>query len=141
MKHVLLVVLTVLGATALVGLVAYFPFPGLYDFVLDEMDIFLITPPPDPDMFRLKITIVALGVATILIILMILLRKASNKLELKLFHRLLTWSSFYVGVATVIMLIGMWIDFHPWVRVYGGYTARVGFFFGFNTYFSVCPHP
>jgi hypothetical protein len=53
-------------------------------------------------------------------------------LDLKLFERVLSGVIYYVGIVTVLMLAGMWLDFRVGLPVgpdHPGDFCRVGFFF------------
>jgi hypothetical protein len=125
MKDTILTLLTSLGVLAVLGIASYFPYAGLYTFILNMVSH--LTPPINLDIFRLLVSMGALGVAALIIFLMILLRKSCVKLELKLFQKVLWLAAIYEGAMTVLMLIGLWLDLQA--DVPSETFVRVGFFF------------
>lgn len=150
MKDTVKEILIYLGTIILLGTAAFFPFPSLYAFVLNDasevssliaMNVsHMASHIPfyyDVDLFintlRLKATLGAVGVAVVMIVLMFFLKKACRKLALVLFNKALKWGIFYVGIITVLMIAGMWLDLKPFIdcsdpKYPSGYI-RVGFLF------------
>lgn len=146
MKNTGKLILTTIGVALTLGGAVYFPFPSIYKFVLDTVDVFLVgvpTPqipggfwlvglPENLFPFRLKITLAALIIAAAIVIVMLLLRKACRVLQLTLFEKVLTWGMFYVTIMTVLVLVGLWLDLRIGQPVSTSNPAdfcRVGFFF------------
>lgn len=145
MKDLLLTILTAIGVILILVIATYYPYYSIYDFVLQEcfvfvmggiptsgssLDFLLAGMPANTVPFRLKITLGALVISAIIILVMFFLRKASIFLNVSIFERILKWGMFYVGVMTILMLSGMWLDFK--VMVSDGNTPsyiRISYFF------------
>lgn len=138
-------ILTLSGVALVLVLVADFPFYSLYDFILQNMVIlvgggravpgsfldFLLSGLPDNSFpFRLKLTLAAVVISATLVLLMSILKTSCQKLNLKLFQRILSWGRFYEVIMTLLMLLGMWLDLHPWAP--NDPSIRVGFLFYLN---------
>jgi len=137
--------LIVLGVIAVSAAVAYYPYPGLYDGVIEaglkapRMDV--KWPPPQDFypcftqvelwrsiLFRLIATIIGQVITAGLIIVMVFLRRACAGLKLDFFRRLLAVAIFYAGIMTVIMLTGIWLDFYV-LKWHDAILVRVGYVF------------
>ena len=131
-------VLTSIGVFLVFLLGSWFPYISIYDFTLSKTWDALCSVSFHPEAlsgygllagmpentvpFRLKITIASIIIAAVLMTVMFLLRRACGALNQKLYEKVLLWGLFYVGVMTVIMLTGLWLDFQV-------DSVRVGFFF------------
>jgi hypothetical protein len=133
MKDTLLTILTSLGVIAILGVATYFPYVVIYDFTLQQMFFSVFTEATiDPFAFRAKVTIGALVIAAIIVVVMVLLRKVSRVLDLKLFEKVLYGGVFYTVIATVLVLAGLWLDFRiglPASNDHPSDFCRVGFLF------------
>lgn len=133
MKATWLTILAVIGVIVVFLIVAWFPFPSLYDYVLHKAtDLVISRTPFSPFYFRFWITGGALLIAAALVLIMILLRKACQSMELSFFQKALSWGMYYVTVMTVVMILGMWLDFRvgqAFSETCRGDFCRVGFIF------------
>lgn len=134
-----LISLVCLGVVVIFGILGYFPYGAVYSVALDAVRVLDWVSHPIPqavvDGIRIRITLGSVVIAAALILLILLLRKASRHLELVLFEKALTAAMFYVGIMTVLVLAGMWIDFYvgPPVTMQNlGTGCRVGFFYGIS---------
>ncbi|MBN2381120.1 hypothetical protein JXM67_15080 [candidate division WOR-3 bacterium] len=136
LKRWFLLLLVTLAVIAVLWIVSYLPYPGLYVFTLSIMERIGSSNLNINNVFRLKITIFSFLASGIIVLLLILLRKASKHFSLKLLEMLLAVGIFYVTVMTVLMVIGLWLDCcfvtTDWCRYHP--IARVGYFFYYWSY-------
>lgn len=119
MKTKLKVLFLAIGAVVILGIASYFPYGMVYEMALDYLGNFGTAPHVragdvtlNTTVFRWIITIFTLIVSSLIVLHMWLLRKACKSLNLNLFHSLLTVGMVYVGAMTLLMLGGLWLDFH-----------------------------
>lgn len=127
--------LVCLGMFVVLLLIAYFPLGTVYKVAFDfiEFAYGLTNQESAINSFRFRLTLISLLIAATLILLMWLLRKASLYLDLVFFEKALTIGMFYIGITTVLMITGLWLDFKyvSYGPLQGGF-ARIGFLFYYN---------
>lgn len=130
MKTVALPILVTLGFVLIMGVASWFPFPFIYGFAVEDFCERIDDHPfsVDHDMYRTRLTLVSLAIAGVIIALMFLLRTGCKALDLVMHDKILLWGMFYVGIMTVLMIGGMWLDFQEYHHGPYNYSFQIGFF-------------
>ncbi len=122
----------------------WYPNSAIYEFLFDQAEIAQIHAEPNrpiamfmyqgmPDNtvpLRLKLTAASTVITGIVMSLMLLLRKACRSFDIKLLERILTWGFFYQGIMTVLMIVGMWLDF----RMFPNGLIRIGYLYKLHVF-------